>query len=191
VKAGVEKELAVQEFNKGLKARGLGSITVGIGIHTGDMMVGMIGEELRMQGDAFSDNVNLTSRIEGLNKFYGTSMIISEDTLKELPKTVNLKMRYLGKAIVKGRITPLGMYEIYHGMSPEVIELRDTIKADFETGVRLYAEGKFIDAAQCFEKVLACDASDKTARYYLESCADLASQPKPEGWTGAIVMDSK
>ena len=71
------------------------------------MMVGMIGEELRMQGDAFSDNVNLTSRLEGLNKFYGTSMIISQDILDQLPQPVTFGMRYLGKAVVKGRVAPL------------------------------------------------------------------------------------
>ena len=66
------------------------------------MMVGMVGEEQRMQGDAFSDNVNLTSRIEGLNKFFGTSMIVSADTLQGIPQTATYKMRYLGQAMVKG-----------------------------------------------------------------------------------------
>jgi class 3 adenylate cyclase len=191
VKAGIEKEEVVQKFNQTLAARGYSNITVGIGVHTGPMMVGMIGEELRMQGDAFSDNVNLTSRIEGLNKFYGTWMIISEDTLNQLSKPIAFKIRYLGKAVVKGRINPLGMYEIYEGLPEEERMLKDSIREDFERGVALYEEGCFADAGLLFEKVLQKAPTDKTARYYLESCAEWIDRPRPEHWDGAIVMDSK
>ncbi|MBN1373125.1 MAG: hypothetical protein JW987_14395 [Anaerolineaceae bacterium] len=191
VKAGIEKEMAVQQFNERIKAHGLGPISVGIGIHTGPMMVGMIGESLRMQGDAFSDNVNLTSRIEGLNKFYGTSMIISQDTLDQLPQPVNYRLRYLGKAVVKGRVDPLGLYEILDGLSREVIARREETRADFEQGVALFAQGKLREAGLAFDRVLAQDPSDKTARVYLEQCADRVDRPLPSDWNGAIVMESK
>jgi class 3 adenylate cyclase len=191
VAAGIEKEKIVQEFNKTLKERGLPPISVGIGIHTGSMMVGMIGDELRMQGDAFSDNVNLTSRIEGLNKFFGTSMIISEDTLRQLPQPVQFKMRPLGKAVVKGRAAPLGMYEIYDGLPLEVIDLKDATRLEFELGLQLYTAGKFAEAGKHFNQVLEKDPGDKTAKLYLEYCADWLDRPLPENWDGAIVMDSK
>lgn len=191
VAAGIEKEKMVQEFNKTLKERGLPPITVGIGVHTGPMMVGMIGEELRMQGDAFSDNVNLTSRIEGLNKFFGTSMIISEDTLQQLPQPVQFKMRLLGKVIVKGRATPLGIYEVYEGLPPEVIALKDATRADFELGLQFYTTGKFAEAGKRFSQVLEKDPSDKTAKLYLEYCADWLDRSLPENWDGAIMMDAK
>lgn len=191
VRAGIEKAFAVSDFNKMLKERGLPSISVGIGIHTGPMMVGMIGEELRMQGDAFSDNVNLTARLEGLNKFYGTSMIISEDTLRQLPQPVTFKMRTLGKAVVKGRIHALGLYEIYEGLAPNVIALRDATLADFERAVQLYQQGKFPEAGKLFNQVLERDPDDKTARLYLELCTEWLDRPLPSGWDGAIVMDAK
>lgn len=191
VEAGIEKALMVQSFNETLKQRGLPAISVGIGVHTGPMMVGMIGEELRMQGDAFSDNVNLTSRIEGLNKFYGTSMIISEDTLQQMPQPVTLKMRSLGKAVVKGRATPLGMYEVYAGLPASQATLRDVTRDDFERGVTLYINGKFGEAGKAFNRVLERDPEDKTARLYLELCADLSGKPAPKNWDGAIVMDAK
>jgi hypothetical protein len=110
------------------------------------MMVGMIGEEARLQGDAFSDNVNLTSRLEGLNKFYGTSMIISEDTLRQLKQPVTFKKRYLGKAVVIGRLTPLGLYEVFEGLPDGVIVLKEATKADFESGIDLYSGGRFAEA---------------------------------------------
>jgi len=189
--AGIEKSAMVQAFNQTLKSRGLGSINVGIGVHIGSMMVGMVGEELRMQGDAFSDNVNLTSRIEGLNKFYGTSMIISEDILRQIPQPVTFKMRYLGKAVVKGRAAPLGMYEVYEGLPPEVIALKDATRPDFEGGINLYIQGKFAEAGERFSQVLEKDNSDKTARLYLETCAEWLEHPLPANWNGSIVMDAK
>jgi class 3 adenylate cyclase len=191
VQAGIEKSATVQAFNETLKLRGLPSISVGIGVHTGAMMVGMIGEELRMQGDAFSDNVNLTSRIEGLNKFFGTSMIISEDTVRQLPQPIGFKMRYLGKAVVKGRAQPLGLYEVYEGLVEEVIALKESLRADFERAIDLYSRGLFAEAGQLFSRVLELDSHDKTAGLYLEYCTELVKRPLPANWDGSIVMDAK
>ncbi len=191
VQAGIEKTRTVQTFNAMLMAQGLPAISIGIGVHTGPMMVGMIGEEMRMQGDAFSDNVNLTARLEGLNKYFGTAMIISEDTFRQLPQPVSFKMRWLGKAIVKGRAAPLGLYEIYDGLMADTIALKDALRPDFERGIALYNEGKFAEAGQRFNQVLARDPKDKAARLYLEACAEWLDRPLPPNWDGAILMDAK
>lgn len=191
VQAGIEKANMVQTFNQSLEERGYPPISVGIGVHTGPMMVGMIGEEFRMQGDAFSDNVNLTSRIEGLNKFYGTSMIISEDVIAQLPNKETLKIRPLGKAVVKGRATPLSLYEIYDGLPEATVTRKEATRANFEQGVALYAQGKFSEAGKYFNQVLEEDPEDKTARIYLELSAEWLDRPLPAQWDGAIVMESK
>lgn len=191
VQAGIEKTRTVQTFNAMLTAQGLPGISVGIGVHTGPMMVGMIGEEMRMQGDAFSDNVNLTARLEGLNKYFGTAMIISEDTFCQLPQPVSFKMRWLGKAIVKGRAAPLGLYEIYDGLTADTIALKDALRPDFERGIALYHEGKFVEAGQRFNQVLERDPKDKAAKLYLEACAEWLDRPLPPNWDGAILMDAK
>jgi adenylate cyclase len=191
VRAGIEKAHAVQTFNETLRSRGLPAISVGIGIHTGPMMVGMIGEEMRMQGDAFSDNVNLTARLEGLNKFYGTSMIISEDTLRQMPQPVTFKMRSLGKAVVKGRVHALGLYDVYEGLPPEIADLREANQPDFERAIELYQQGKFVEAGKLFNHVLERDPADKSAKLYLELCAEWLDHPLPQNWDGAIIMDAK
>ncbi len=191
VQAAIEKQQKVKEFNAMLASRGLPGVSVGIGIHTGPMMVGMIGEEMRMQGDAFSDDVNLTSRLEGLNKFYGTNIIASEDTLRSLPNPTAYEMRYLGRAVVKGRETPLGLYEIYQGLPAEVVNLRVKTQADFDRGIQAYTAGKLEEAQTAFNAVLAVDPNDKTAKYYLERCKEWLGRPLPANWNGVIVMDSK
>ncbi len=191
VKAGIAKQQMVKAFNAQTALHGLPPISVGIGIHTGSMMVGMIGEEARLQGDAFSDNVNLTSRLEGLNKFFGTSMLISEDTLAQLGHPEQFKMRFLGRAIVKGRIAPLGLYEVYQGLGDEIVALHEATKAHFERGLALYTQGQFAAAHEAFRLVLDQNPDDKTAQYYLESCAHWLRQTLPAGWDGVITMDSK
>ncbi|MEW5869002.1 MAG: adenylate/guanylate cyclase domain-containing protein [Chloroflexota bacterium] len=191
IQAGIEKQKKIGEFNDLLAQRGYPPVAVGIGVHAGHMMVGMVGEEQRMQGDAFSDNVNLTSRIEGLNKFFGTSMIVSADTLQGLPQADAYKMRYLGQARVKGRQSPLVLYEVYQGLPEGIVALRDASRADFERGIALYTHGHFSGAQRAFDAVLDIDPQDKTARYYLERCFEWAEQITPPGWDGVLVMTDK
>jgi len=191
VRAGIEKQRQVEAFNVELSHKGLPPIQVGIGIHTGHMMVGMIGEQMRMQGDAFSDNVNLTSRLEGLTKFYGISMIISEETLLRLQKPVRYQMRYLGKAQVKGREHPISLYEVYEGATENVRARRQQTKADFERGLKAYISGKFTEAVTSFQTVLSQDPDDKTAALYLEHATAMLGQPVPDNWDGVEVMTSK
>ncbi|MBN1138609.1 MAG: HAMP domain-containing protein [Anaerolineae bacterium] len=191
VQAGIEKQARVQAFNDLLARRGYDPVTVGIGIHVGHMMVGMIGEERRIQGDAFSDNVNLTSRIEGLNKFYGTSMIVSQDTVDSLEQPASYRMRYLGQAHVKGRQAPLAIYEVYEGLPDEVVARRNATKDDFERGIARYGQGRFAEAQQAFDAVLATDPGDATARYYLERCFEWSERSLPANWDGALVMADK
>jgi len=191
VRAGIEKQRQVEAFNAELQRKGLPPIQVGIGIHTGHMMVGMIGEQMRMQGDAFSDNVNLTSRLEGLTKFYGISMIISEETLLRLQKPVRYQMRYLGKAQVKGREHPISLYEVYEGAPESVRARRQQTKADFERGLKSYMSGKFSEAVTSFQAVLSKDPDDKTAALYLERATAMLGQPVPDDWNGVEVMTSK
>jgi class 3 adenylate cyclase len=191
VQAGIEKARAVQAFNDTLKLRGLPPISVGIGIHTGPMMVGMIGEDLRMQGDAFSDNVNLTARLEGLNKFYGSSIIVSEEIVRQISQPEDFKMRSLGKAIVKGRVNALGLYEIYDGLPPETVKTREAARADFEHAVSLYQQAKFREAGKLFDKVLEHDPNDKAAKLYLKACSQMFEKTISASWDGAIIMDAK
>ena len=191
VRAGIEKQRKVQSFNALLAERGHAPVSVGIGIHVGHMMVGMIGEERRLQGDAFSDNVNLTSRVEGLNKFYGTSMIVSQDTVAGLEQPVSYRMRYLGQAYVKGRQAPLALYEVYEGLPDDVVARRDAGRDDFERGVACYSQGRLDEAQHAFNTVLEADPTDATARYYLERCFEWSERAPGPAWDGALVMTDK
>ncbi len=191
VKAGIEKQRQVLAFNQELARRGLPPISVGIGIHTGHMMVGMIGEELRMQGDAFSDNVNLTSRVEGLTKFYGTALIITEESLMRLERPIPYQIRFLGKARVKGRLHPIALYEVFDGDPPELAKQKAEIKEAFEHGLKLYMAGRLSEAHHAFQAVLQRYPQDQTTAFYLERISEWLDQELPEDWDGVEIMTSK
>jgi len=191
VAAGVAKQKRVQEYNQQRQARGDLPVQVGIGIHVGQMMLGMVGEANRIQGDAFSDNVNLTSRLEGLTKFYGVAMIISGQTLEHLSNPDRYQMRFLDRAIVKGRNEAISVYEVLDAEVEEIQLLKLQTQPDFERGVQCYRDRAISDAKICFEQVLAAHPTDKTAKLYLERVECLLEQGIPDDWSEAWVFADK
>ncbi|MFQ5753598.1 MAG: adenylate/guanylate cyclase domain-containing protein, partial [bacterium] len=161
------------------------------GLHTGSVMLGIVGEKERTQGDIFSDAVNLTNRIEGLSKLYGVSIVISEQTLSCLPDANDYHQRFLGKVQVKGKKESVSVFEIYDGATEQAIELKLKTKADFEDGLHRYFAKDFTNASVCFKKVLDVNPDDKTAKLYLERSAQFMVQGVAEAWEGIETMASK
>ena len=191
VKAGIAKQKRVQEYNEERLARGHLPIQVGIGIHVGHMMLGMVGEDNRIQGDAFSDNVNLTARLEGLTKFYGVSMLISGQTLEYLSNPDQYQIRFLDRAIVKGRNEAIAVYEVLDAENEEICHLKLQTQPNFAQGVSYYRDRALTDAKACFERVLAVNPLDKTAKLYLERVEWLLEHGIPENWNEAGVFSEK
>ncbi len=192
VKAGIAKFRKVREYNKHRKQDGWLPINVGIGIHVGHMMVGFVGEENRMQGDAFSDNVNLTARLEGLTKFYGVSMLISQETYEHLTDTSEYQLRFLDRAIVKGKNEPIAVYEVLEAEEEEQRELKLKTQADFAQGLEYYRQSDGMDAAKAyFEKILEINPKDKTVALYLERVHLLMERGVPDNWKGIWTFTEK
>jgi len=191
VKAGIAKQKRVHEYNEERLAIGDLPLQVGIGIHVGHMMLGMVGEDNRIQGDAFSDNVNLTARLEGLTKFYGVSMLISGQTLEHLSNPDQYQIRFLDRAIVKGRNEAIAVYEVLDAENEEICNLKLQTQPNFAQGVGCYRERAFTDAKACFERVLAVNPLDKTAKLYLERVERLLEHGIPENWNEAWAFSEK
>jgi len=137
-----------------------------------------------MQGDAFSDNVNLTARLEGLTKFYGVSLLISQQTLDKLSNRNNYQIRFIDRAIVKGRNEPLAIYEVLDGDTEAVRELKLKTQLDFEQGLECYCTQGFDKALKYFNHVLMVNPLDKTAALYVERIKQLIAQGVPQNWDG-------
>ncbi len=191
VQAAINQLQKLKEYNQTLKAADFPPIKIGIGIHWGNMMVGIVGEPNRMSGDALSDNVNLTARLEGLTKFYGVSLLISESAFNCLKNPQKYQIRFLDRASVKGRDEPINVYEVLDGEVDSVRELKLQTQPDFALGLEYYRLGDLVSAKDYFEKVLAVNYSDKTAQLYLERIDKLMVTGVPKNWKGVWAFTQK
>jgi two-component system sensor histidine kinase ChiS len=191
VQAAIAMHAAVSEFNKERKKKGSQPIGIGVGLHIGDLMLGIIGHEERMQGTVVADAVNLASRLEGLTRVYGSSISISAPTLAQLKDPDQYKHRFVDKVQVKGKKDPVSVHEVFDGDPPTVIELKEQTKANFEEGLGLYYDRKFSEASVKFNQVLENHPEDRAARIYLKRSANYMVNGVPEDWTGVEILTQK
>ncbi|MBE9065995.1 adenylate/guanylate cyclase domain-containing response regulator [Leptolyngbya cf. ectocarpi LEGE 11479] len=184
LRASIAQAQRLRDYNQRRQTKGYAPLSVGTGIHVGRMMVGIVGENHRMQGDALSDNVNLTARLEGLTKYYGVQLLISEDVLQKLTGCDRYSVRLIDRVIVKGRHTPITVYEVLDAEE-------DTARANklktlpiYLKALDFYQQGDLTEAQDWFQRVLQADPNDKTVQLYLERLQLLQRQGLPDNWQG-------
>ena len=192
VQASIEMSRALKLFNKRRCKQHGEPIKVGVGLHYGKVIFGIIGDVFRKSGNVISDDVNISSRLEGLNKCYGSSIIVSQAVLDQLQGSGNEPAtRYLGQVVVKGRKNEVPIYELLEVEEADYRKLKLQTQADFENGLKQYLAREFGAAADLFRRVLSTNAEDNAAQIYLKHCvSNLMSEPS-EDWSGAVVIAEK
>ena len=170
VQCAIAMQKQVSLYNQELQQQGKVPINIGIGLHTGTLMLGTIGERERMESTVIADAVNLASRLEGLTKLYGAGIIISEKTLSRLSDFQNYGYRFLDRVKVKGKNIAAGVFEIYDGNSQSLQTLKIQTKSDFEEAVFFYHRQEFHQAEVILQQVLAVNPEDQAALLYLHRC---------------------
>ena len=183
---------AIHQYNIRREKEGNQPISVGIGLHTGPLVMGIIGDMLRNDTAIISDTVNTASRMEGATKFYGAQIILSEESLKTIENRDKFGLRYLGKVKVKGKENSLGIYECFDGDKDENgIELKKATLKDFEKGIKQFMKGEFPKASASFDKVLSKNPDDLVAKYFITKSAEFTLSGFPKDWDVVTSMESK
>jgi adenylate cyclase len=176
------------KLNSELGAEGLPRLDIGIGLNSGPMSVGNMGSDRRFDYTVMGDAVNLGSRLEGLNKEYGTNVIVSETTLAQAGADVGA--RFVDLVAVKGKKEPCAVYELI-SMNGRVDGKLKAALAAYERGVERYRAGDYTGAQVHFAEALRLDGDDGVSVMYLERCRGLAENPPPADWDGVYVMTHK
>ena len=186
-RAAVDMVTRLRDLNRGWQERGWPPLFIGIGLNTGDMVAGNMGSERRLSYTVMGDNVNLGSRLEGLNKMYGTHIICSDATLREARDVV--VARELDLVRVKGKLQPVHIFQIL-GPSSERERWTSLIER-FNAGIAAYRERRWNEGLEIFSAVLAEFPEDGPARLYVERCRKMAAEPPERDWNGVTVMETK
>jgi two-component system sensor histidine kinase ChiS len=191
IDAAIEMRAALADFNLQRKLDGKQTVNSGIGIHTGNLMLGIVGGHGRMDSTVVSDAVNLASRVEGLTKIYGTSIIISQDTLIKLQDPTRYNYRFLDVVKVKGKQEAVYIFEVLDGEPEEVKRLKIETKPEFGRALQLYKNKEFDEASAIFRHVYLKNPDDRGAQLYIARCKNILEFGIPEDWDGVETIRDK
>jgi class 3 adenylate cyclase/HAMP domain-containing protein len=191
VKAAIAMQTAVGVYNRHRMNSGYDPIRIGIGINTGLMMLGTIGEEKRMEGTVISDAVNLASRVEALTKVYSSHIIITAKTLDNIQNPEEFSYRYLDRVQVKGKQEWVDIFEIINSEPEKQQEMKRETRNMFEQGIALFQNKEFNKAIDRFTTVLDKNGEDHAAKLYVKRCQHFLEHGIPEGWDGVTAMVEK
>lgn len=159
------------------------------GINTGTMLVGNIGSKYRFHYGAIGDPVNLTSRLEGLNKAYGTDIILSDYTARLVPGMFLL--RELDLVRVKGRHEALRVHELLGAADMQLADEQKEMLALYALGLAAYRDRRWDDALELFRQGLVLWPEDGPSRTFEQRCLTFRANPPPGDWGGMFEQLTK
>ncbi len=187
--AAVEMRKTLDRIRDGWIQRGFPSVKARIGLNTGRVVFGNIGSDIRYDYTGIGDAMNLSSRLEGANKQYGTYCMISEFTYDQVRDSVIV--RDLDFIIVKGKSKPVKVFELIGLKDEPLAENRKQMLAHYQKGIELYRHQQWNDAIVKFQEALESVPDDSPSKLYVQRCHEFITSPPGADWDGTYHMTSK
>lgn len=186
--AAIDMQAYLRDFRTRLAAEGRPELNVRMGLNTGEMLVGNLGSAQRMDYTMMGDAVNLAARLEGANKFYGSGIMISESTYRQVADAV--AVRELDLIRVVGRREPVRVYELL-ARSGDLDARQQAMLAQHQEALQQYRAGDFSAALRAFRALEDTFPEDAVATVYRERCETFLQAPPPADWDGVYQLESK
>jgi len=189
--AAIEMQKEVQDLNRIRASSDLTPIQIGVGMHTGPLIMGITGDENRMDATTISDTVNIASRLESLTKHYSVNIILSDSSLKQIEQKDGFHLRSLGLVQLKGKREAVEIHECFDSNTLPDMEKKLNTLAIFNEGVSLFLNKSFSEANIAFKKVIETDPGDHTAKFFYRNTKKIIDEGVFENGAGIVAMHEK
>lgn len=165
--ACIEMHDRLKEYNKELETKGVEAIEVGMGLHTGPAVMGIIGDEKRRDAAMISDTINTAARMESKTKQYGVKILISEESRIRLNNPELYKLRHIGNVSVKGKAKPIDIYECFNPDRDQIFKIKESTIQEFDIAVDAFYSKNFNQAKEIFTKIKIENPDDKVVQNFI------------------------
>lgn len=159
---------SLDKYNEQLKSRRLPLVKIGLGLHTGKMILGTVGTSSRMDVTVISDTVNAAARIESLTKTFRTPILISEETRMRLKSFDKQNLRFIASCFVKGKLKPMTIYEVFSQDSASIRKEKLDNQSALITAWECYKHGEVDKASSIYQRIMERSPNDKAPLALIE-----------------------
>jgi adenylate cyclase len=175
---------AVNKFNRAFDEL---KLPTRVGAHAGPIFLGHIGAGEHYRYGVTGDTVNTASRLDGLNKYLGTEILVSEEIIRGLSGFI---AREAGSFLLKGKAQPVIVYELL-GLAEECRENQARVCEIFSEGLRAFRQQSWDKAKEKFQESVSSLAEDRLSKFYLKLCSEYETSPPGKSWAGVIPLEEK
>ena len=191
LRAALAMQGKLVEYNGHRAKTGYPPIQIGIGVHCGTLMLGTLGEHERMDGSVISDAVNLASRLEGLTRMYGASILTTGQTVTQLADPHAFDLRFIDRVRVKGRKETVMLFEVLDGTDERAMERKLAYQAELSAALRRYYAREFKESLAVFSSLRRRNPEDPVPGIFEKRARMLSELGAPAEWDGVVILETK